>query len=150
MIKPGVRQFQTQEILPIKTGADGLSRLSIREVLAKLHHRHQGKAPRRHARLATGWKEPGRLHFLSAWAGLTSQPFRGILTAGRRVILPCHYLRGALALGWLLGYYQLCYALRMPGAPSSRSGSGQTAACTVGEKHGNRRHPDVSRPKRNC
>ena len=66
------------------------------------------------------------------------------------VILPCHHLRGPLALGWLLGYYQLCYALRMPGPPSSRSGSGQTAACTVGEKHGNRRHPDVSRPQRNC
>src|SRR5215510_13379747 len=76
--------------------------------------------------------------------------FSGILTAGRKVILPCHHLRGPLALGWLLGYYQLCYALRMPGAPSLRSGSGQTAARTVGEKHGNRRHPDVSRPKRNC
>ena len=34
-------------------------------------------------------------------------------------------------------YYQLCYALRMPGSPLLRSWSGQTAACTVGEKHGN-------------
>jgi hypothetical protein len=61
MIKAWVRQVQAQEIFPINPGADGLSGLPIREVLAKLHHRYQGKAPRRQARLAADGKERGKV-----------------------------------------------------------------------------------------
>src|SRR5579859_1185973 len=41
-VKPCIGEFQTQQILPIDPPSNGISRLSIRKVLYKLHHSNQG------------------------------------------------------------------------------------------------------------
>jgi len=44
-VEARVRQLETQEILPVDTGADRLGGLTIGQVLAPLHERHEGQPP---------------------------------------------------------------------------------------------------------
>jgi len=41
-----IRQVETQQIFPVDARADGLRRLTVRQVLPKLHDGHQREPPR--------------------------------------------------------------------------------------------------------
>jgi hypothetical protein len=60
-VEARIRQCETQEILPVNARADRLRRLTIRQVLAKLHDRHQREPPRRQARVAPRGEQGGKV-----------------------------------------------------------------------------------------
>lgn len=44
-VEAGVAQFESQSVLPVYAGTDGLGSLPIRKPLGELHHRHQSQSP---------------------------------------------------------------------------------------------------------
>jgi HKD family nuclease len=55
-VESRIRQFETQQILPVNARADRLRCLAIGQVLPKLHERHQREPPRGQARVPPGWE----------------------------------------------------------------------------------------------
>src|SRR5437016_4707266 len=59
-VETRIAQVETQQILPVNAGADGLRRLAIGEVLAELHDRYQCEPPRGQSWLAIMRIEGGK------------------------------------------------------------------------------------------
>src|SRR5215468_2518857 len=83
-IESRIRQLETQQILPVDARADRLSRLTIRQILPKLHDRHQRQTPRRQGRLAPRREQGGKVLVLKDGPqGITQRQIRMAFGKGR-------------------------------------------------------------------
>jgi len=60
-VEPGIRQLESEGILPVDPSAHGIGGLAVAEMLKELQHRDQRQSPWRQGRLTPGWMETAEI-----------------------------------------------------------------------------------------